>query len=111
MFIEVIPRNSSFSVRPLTYVVGDAFREEIHIGCLVQIPLGKKEDIGVVISLDSPGYSGDVRSILSIITENPILAPYQCKLIKYIGNRYLMRSNKLFSLFLPASLYKKLELG
>jgi primosomal protein N' len=111
MFIEVIPKNSSFSVRPLTYAVGDAFRERIKIGCLVHIPIGKKEDIGIVVSLKSSWYTGDVRQILSVITENQVLAPYQCELIKHIGNRYLMRSNKLFSLFIPSPLYKKLELG
>jgi primosomal protein N' len=111
MFVEVIPRTHSIWFRPLTYSVGGVFEWEISIGCLVQIPVGKKDDIGLVTKIfeEAPSFWWVIRPISWIISGNEILAPYQIELIQNIAHHSMIPIYKVLSIFLSQAVIKRLE--
>ncbi len=111
MFVEVIPRTHSIWFRPLTYSVGDVFEWQISLGCLVQIPVGKKNDIGLVTKIfeKAPSFLWVIRPISWIVSRNEILAPYQIELIENIANHSMIPIYKVLSIFLSQAVMKRLE--
>ena len=114
MYISVIPFSHTFSIEPFTYFVSPDWQEQVQIGCLVEIPLGKSIGQGIVSSiLDDPSASHlpdeELRPILSVIAHIPLLHPYQIAMIFAICQRYFIPLHKVLRMFLPAPLLSRLD--
>ena len=113
MFINVIPLRASLDTRPLTYSVGDIFREKITIGCLVRIPYGKKEDEGIVSHILSEVPKSmqhhAIRPIIELVSHIPILAPYQIVMIERIAQKYLLPIHRVASFVLTQPILHRLR--
>lgn len=113
MYADIIPLGNSFDTKALTYFVGAIFREEIKPWCLVQIPIGKKEDFGIVVALtdDLPEIKKDteIKEIISLENATPLLCEYQIELIRMISGKYLLPIHKVAGIFLSRMLLRRLE--
>ncbi len=56
MLIDVIPLKHTLSTDPFLYSISETWKDDIQIGSLVEIPVGKNIDLGVVskIYMDTP---------------------------------------------------------
>lgn len=110
MFITVIPSSHSIWITPLTYHVGDVFRSQIHIGSLVEIPLGTKVETGIVAGFtENIPENYEVKSIVQVICSVSILAPYQITLIESLAKRYMLPIHRVLGFFLTRPVISRLE--
>ena len=112
VMISVIPLAHSYGTEPLTYLCGADFRKQIQIGSLVEIPLGKKLEYGIVASIESD-HTDDipdtVKSLSLVICSRPLLAPYQIEAISSLSEYLFEPIHKIALLFLPKSLLRFFE--
>lgn len=110
MYITVIPTSHSISTTPLTYHVGDVFHTQIQIGSLIEIPLGKNIEYGIIASLESPiPEHQEIKSIVQVICSSPIIAPYQVETIIHIAKHYMIPIHRVLGFFLPRPVLSRLE--
>lgn len=74
--------------KPLTYSVPEKWRNQISVGCLVQVPLQNRTVSGIVTSLNPTGYKGKTRCILDLMGSQPILSDELLQLALWIAQRY-----------------------
>lgn len=110
MHISVIPSSHSINTTPLTYHVGDVFRSQIQIGSLVEIPLGRNIEYGVVAGFtENIPENYEIKSIVQVICSVPILAKYQIEVILKIAKRYMIPIHRVLGFFLPRPVMSRLE--
>lgn len=110
MHISVIPTSHSINTTPLTYHVGDVFRSQLMIGSLVEIPVGKTIEYGIVadINVDIPE-GKEIKSIVQVICSAPILDRYQIQVIGRIARHYMLPIHRVLGFFLPRPVLRRLE--
>lgn len=112
MYINVIPLDASLGNRPLTYSVGDIFRQEIQTGMLISIPYGKKHIewvVSEILPLPLEETDTSVRPIESLLSPVSILAPYQLQTLERIAKKYFLPIHRVASFFLPIPTRKRLK--
>lgn len=112
VWVAVIPLGQSYGTEPLIYFCGEDFRKQIHIGSLVEIPLGKKLEYGIIASIEKvrPANLPDtIKSVSLVICSRPLLAPYQCEAICTLSEYLFEPIHKVAFFFLPKSLIRFLE--
>lgn len=110
MHISIIPTSHSINTTPLTYHVGDVFREQVQIGSLTEIPLGKNIEYGVVAGFtETTPENYEIKSIVQVICNTPLLAPYQIEVILKISKRYMIPIHRVLGFFLPRPVLARLE--
>lgn len=99
MFAEVVVLTyQGPDVGYFTYKIPDNLKNEIKIGQIVEVPFGKRNPLGVIVrtrsdlareSAKSDLKPESIKPINQVVTESPILLPYQLKLLNWMSNYYL----------------------
>lgn len=87
----------------------DELAESIQVGCLVEVPFRNAVDYAIVTSMESSEIPESPKSIVRIITDIPLLAPYQIRSIFDSASYYFVHVHHILSLFLSKTLVKYLE--
>lgn len=102
-YVEVIlplPLDGSF-----TYAVGDIWLSKIQPGVRLLVPLGKsKRYIAVAVRMTDDRPDFEVKEIISVLDDNPIILPNQLKLWHWISAYYLSPLGDIFKAALPSGL-------
>jgi primosomal protein N' (replication factor Y) len=103
MFINVAFPIASY--QEFTYAVPEDITAQIGIGSRVLAPLGNRKITGIVVSItDSSTFTGDIRSVLSLVDQQPILDEHLWELIKWMSRYYLTPIGQTAKAALPANL-------
>ena len=88
----------------LTYGVSEKFISTIKIGCLVQIPLGRRRVLGVVFSLHSSEEiaTEKLRFISHLVQQEPVLNQDLIRLSKWISSYYSCSMESVLGAMIPA---------
>ncbi len=102
MIVEVQPL-AGFD-RLLNYEVSEKISSQIKVGCLVQIPLGRRRVLGVVFSLDSKETIDPekLRFLGRLIQPEPVLSLDLIRLSKWICNYYSCSMESVLEAMIPA---------
>ena len=89
----------------LTYGVTEKFSARIKLGCLVQIPLGRRRVLGVVFSLDSKEEiaADKLRFVSHLVQEEPVLTQDLMKLSKWMAAYYSCSMESVLGAMIPAA--------
>jgi len=89
----------------LTYGVTEKFSARIKLGCLVQIPLGRRQVLGVVFSLYSKEEIAayKLRFVSHLVQEEPVLTQDLMKLSKWIAAYYSCSMESVLGAMIPAA--------
>ena len=102
-YVEVIlplPLDGTF-----TYAVGDVWSSKIKPGVRLLVPLGKsKRYIAVAVCMTDQKPDFDVKEIVAVLDDNPVILPNQLKLWHWISNYYLSSLGDIFKAALPSGL-------
>lgn len=102
-YVEVIlplPIDGTF-----TYAVGDVWSSKIKPGVRLLVPLGKsKRYIAVAVCMTDQKPDFDVKEIVAVLDDNPVILPNQLKLWHWISNYYLSSLGDIFKAALPSGL-------
>jgi primosomal protein N' len=111
MYLSIIPFSHSIGTSPLTYVWGDIFSDDIPIGSIAMIPLGKWQELWLIvwISEENLEMREDIRTILQVITKRTVIAPYQIDMILFLSRRYMLPIHRVLGFFLTQPTLKRLE--
>ena len=87
----------------LTYTVSEKISSQIKIGCLVQIPLGHRQVLGVVFSLDSKEMIDPekLRFLGGLIQPEPVLSLDLIRLSKWVCNYYSCSMESVLAAMIP----------
>ncbi len=103
MYVEVIlplPLDGTF-----TYAVGDALSSKVKPGVRLLVPLGKsKRYIGVAVSMIDVKPDFDVKEVVDVLDDKPVVFPNQLKLWQWISNYYLSPLGDILKAALPSGL-------
>ncbi|NVP17717.1 DEAD/DEAH box helicase family protein [Candidatus Gracilibacteria bacterium] len=112
MYALIIPFGKTFDEQGLTYKIPDNLLSGIVLGCLVSIPLKNNLEYGIIYKIIDNIVDMDVKieikSILEIINNNPIINNYRLNLLEYISINYFTPIHNSLNLFLPKNLKEKL---
>ncbi len=89
-----------------TYEVPKTLEKEISVGQLVEVPFGKRNPAGIVLSTSTeiPNSKFEIRNvkkISKIILPQPLLLPYQLDLAKWMADFYLAPMVNCLNAILP----------
>ena len=89
-----------------TYGIPDCLKSSVQIGCRVLVPFGKKKIYTGIISLLHNNRPGDfeVKDIISILDNYPILRHPQLKFWEWIANYYLCSIGDVYKAAVPAGM-------
>ena len=100
MFAEVAFPISSF--QSFTYRIPRNLTNSIQVGSRVTAILGKRSVQGVIISLNTKSnYKGDMKSISSLVDDNPVLTAELWELILWISNYYVTPIGQVMKTVMP----------
>ena len=103
MFINVAFPIASY--QEFTYAVPHDVAAQIGIGSRVLAPLGKRKITGIVVSIaDSSSFAGDVKPVLALVDQQPILDEHLWELIKWMSRYYLTPIGQTARAALPGNL-------
>ncbi|MBI2012758.1 hypothetical protein HYS90_02390, partial [Candidatus Curtissbacteria bacterium] len=99
-------------IKSYTYEVPKNLEGKVKIGQLVKVPFGKRSPFGVTIKLfgeDSPSLqslqrrvlSSKIKPITSVVFRQPILLPYQIKLLEWLSFYYIAPMVNCLEAILP----------
>ena len=100
MFAEVAFPISSF--QSFTYRIPRNLTNSIQVGSRVIAILGKRSVQGVIISLNTKSnYKGDMKSISSLVDDNPVLTAELWELILWMSNYYVAPIGQVMKTVMP----------
>lgn len=103
-FVEVMPFDGGG--RAYTYRIPEKFSGKIAPGILVKIPLGSRENLGVVWKtsvVPAPAWVKKVRDIAEICCDVPVLTPEVLKLCEWLSAYYAAPINSVLQTVLPGT--------
>ncbi|MBI2352061.1 MAG: primosomal protein N' [Deltaproteobacteria bacterium] len=89
---------------PLTYAIPPLMQGDLKIGMRVSVPLGQRRVTGVVMGFLTETSLNQVREILALLDERPILDHSLLQLIRWVSQYYLAPLGEVLTTLLPASL-------
>ena len=102
MFAEVIiplalPKN-------YTWRIPAHMREQVSVGCRVEVNLGKnKKYAGVVKEIsDQKPFSFEPKEILNLLDPEPVVQPYQLKFWEWMADYYMCTEGEVMAASLPS---------
>ena len=103
-FVDVIlplPLQGTF-----TYSVPEPLEERVAPGCRVRIPLGKSKSYTALISAvhDTEPTGYEIKPIIEILDETPIVLPTQTRLWEWISRYYLCSQGEIYKAAVPQGL-------
>ncbi|MEK7341879.1 MAG: primosomal protein N' [Candidatus Binatota bacterium] len=94
---------------PLIYAIPPSLQADLKIGMRVSVPLGQRKVTGVVVDLLYETSIQQVREILAISDERPILDHSLLQLVHWVSQYYLSPLGEVLTTFLPPSLRTESE--
>ena len=105
MFAEVSLPISSFQT--FTYAVPENLKKEAIVSVRVEVPFGNRKVSGIIVSLiNKSSFDGQLKSIIKIDPNTPILSKELWKLVKWISHYYVTPIGLAYNTVLPFSLLK-----
>ena len=103
-FVDVIlpvPLDGTF-----TYSLPPQWHDTLQVGCRVLVPFGRsKQYVGIAARRHNTQPEGyQVKDILQVIDQQPILLPRQLKLWEWIADYYMSPIGEVYKAALPAGL-------
>ena len=89
---------------PLTYAVPPFLQNRLKIGMRVRVPLGRRKVTGLVVDFLSESSLKQIRDILELLDEKPILDASLLKLSHWVSQYYLSPVGEVLTAILPPSL-------
>ena len=88
-----------------TYSITDEMAEKLQFGMRLLVPLGRsKMYTAIAVKVHDVKPNFDVKSIVSILDEHPVLLPQQYKLWKWISEYYMSPIGEVYKAALPSGL-------
>ena len=85
MFAEIAFPISNF--KTFTYEIPDDLNSSIQVGSRVIAPFGKRKVQGIIVNvLKEKIYQGQIKQILGLIDDYPVVTPELWKLFSWISN-------------------------
>lgn len=110
MYIKVLPELSAKNIDNLfTYTVPENIKSEVQIGKRVTVPFGSKTIQGFIIETTNEKPDYNIKDIINIIDETPILNEEMIKLGEFISDKYLCYKSSAYQVMLPTALKAKIK--
>lgn len=94
--------------KTFTYLVPDLLKDKVKVGIRVLVPFGKQKLEGFVMELnDNKSFDYEVKNIIDVIDEEPVLNSEMLKLGKYISKKTLCNLISAYQTMLPKALKAK----
>lgn len=112
IYAEIILNTEALEIdRPFTYLVPTNFNDNIKIGQIVKVPFGTKNRPieGFVLGIKKENelnLNFKVKTIISIITKEPVITEKDLELINFLRDKYLCRYIDAFRLLIPVGVMK-----
>ncbi len=87
-----------------TYIVPPELEAQIVSGSLVSVAFGKKQYIGLVVSIhrSPPHYTGTIKPVLAIESAKPVIRQSQLPFWRWISSYYFCKPGDLYKAVVPA---------
>lgn len=109
-FVEVVlHRSFGNELSPFTYSVPPELAEKVKVGQLIKAPFGKKTLIGVISQIIEAAPAFAAKDIEEIINQDPVLQPWQIKLLHWISEQYFCSIHSALKTFLPSAILKPVK--
>ncbi|MBI2361461.1 MAG: primosomal protein N' [Deltaproteobacteria bacterium] len=89
---------------PLTYAIPPALRKSLRIGMRVLVPLGKRKVAGIVSDFLAQTPRQQIKEILAVLDDRPVLDSSLLKLIDWASHYYLAPVGEVLATILPPAL-------
>lgn len=91
--------------KTFTYLIGDKLKDKVKIGIRVIVPFGRQTLEGFVLNIkDIENIDYDVKEIIDIVDNEPVINPEMLELGKYISKKTLCNLIHAYQTMLPAAL-------
>lgn len=109
MFVEVLVEIKAKKVdKTFTYSVPNDLKNKIHVGKRVLVPFGKQKIEGFVLNIiENKSFDYEIKDIIEIIDEKPVLNKELLKLGQYIKEKTLCNLITAYQTMLPVALKAK----
>ncbi|MEW5895459.1 MAG: primosomal protein N' [Candidatus Omnitrophota bacterium] len=92
---------------PFDYLVPERLRISIRVGQRVIVPFGKRTITGFVTGLDSQSLLSELKEIIALIDDQPLLLPYHLALSAWMSGYYGCTQGEAIETMVPFVLRKK----
>ena len=101
----VVLTYQSPDINYFTYLIPKTLQSRVRVGQLVQVPFGKRQPFGIVLSIDNSQSTivKNIKLLSSIVFPQPILLPYQIDLLKWMSFYYLAPMVNCLEAMLPTA--------
>jgi primosomal protein N' (replication factor Y) len=96
--------------RPLDYQLTQEQKELAAIGSRVRVPLQSREVLGTILSFPSDVHPGRLRSISSLLHDQPLIRPVLLRMAQWIAHYYCCREEVALRTVLP-QVIRRAEVG
>ncbi|MDP4281830.1 MAG: primosomal protein N', partial [Bacteroidota bacterium] len=91
--------------RTFTYIIPEEFRDKVMPGVRVVVQFGKRKIYsGVITALHGKRPSWELKDILSVLDDKPVVVPVMLELWKWIAKYYLCTPGEVMNAALPSAL-------
>ena len=106
MYVDVLVELKAKQIdKTFTYLIPDNLKEKVSIGKRVLVPFGKQKLEGFVLNIENNKDTDyELKEIISVIDEEPVLNSEMLELGKYISNKTLCNLISAYQTMLPAAL-------
>ncbi len=92
-----------------TYEIPDFLKEDIQPGHRVEVMLGKRKAMGVVVGFPKSVTIENIKPILTILDVEPVLSSTLLELGEWMSNYYITHQGEVLRAMLPSGLQQKSE--
>jgi primosomal protein N' len=104
MYISVIPTSKSHGRHPYSYHVPEIWQDQIVLSGLVEIPLGKHLESGIIVSIEDRVPSSleeeAIKPIHSVLSSTPLLSTTNILTLIGVAEKYYLLIHKALALSL-----------
>ena len=91
--------------RALVYTIPEALRETIAVGTLVEIPLGRRSVLGLVVGFGAEGpMKFKLKAIEKLVYDQPVTSPDLLKLAVWMQRYYAASVESVYETLIPAKI-------
>lgn len=99
----------SFDDQGITYFVPDDLQSRIQPGVVVEAPYRDAIQVGVILRVTQDTDHSNLKPIISILEETPLLHPHQITTIFWIASEYFCQIHHALNLFFPKNTKEKIQ--
>lgn len=102
MYCKVYIDNPSSNVdMEYTYIV--PINQKVEVGVRVKVPFGQgnRPTLGIVVEVIENANYDDLKEIVEVLDDEPIISPLQLELAKYIKNETISPMSRILNLMIP----------